>query len=330
MSSDKKKEEKKSKKEIVEEAAEELSESSSEEEELALLGFFELKKGPKADFKPVYGIVSSGSLFWYKDSRDKLPAGSLGLKSHTLTVDAEGQKKEFVLELKGTDVYYMAFSSAVDKAKWASTLIDAAAKDEAAAPPARDGSAKKKKEGIGARAKKKMATDFATSGLGKKVMKTVLNEESLSLLTAMKRIVAKTDSKKKAEELEKNIIKLMVKGYLLVDSGKIEPDAFLQADKPVRAAFELLARCYKNRGRAKHEVLVEALGRVEKLLSDGERIITELLQPHLKPKNMFRLASTFGYLGSQKFLEKAFSDEELDEELEKLIDAMEYYTQFHF
>lgn len=69
MSSDKKKEEKKSKKEIVEEAAEELSESSSEEEELALLGFFELKKGPKADFKPVYGIVSSGSLFWYKDSR---------------------------------------------------------------------------------------------------------------------------------------------------------------------------------------------------------------------------------------------------------------------
>jgi len=325
---DKKKEDKKAKREVVEEAAEELSESSSEEQDLALLGFFELKKGAKGDFKPVYGIVSAGSLFWYKDSRDSKAAGSVGLKTYTLNIDAEGQKKEFVIELKGTELYYMAFSSQVDKAKWASTLIEAAKKDEASAPPEREGSGKK--EGIGARAKKKMAGDLATSGLGKKVMKTVLNEESMSLLTSMKRIVTKADGKKKSEELEKNIIKLMVKGYLLVDNNKIDGEAFLVADKPVRSAFELLARCYKNRGRAKHEVLLEALGRVEKMLSEAERIITELLQPHLSPKNMFRLASTFGYLGSQKFLEKAFTDEELDEELEKLVDAMEYYTQFHF
>lgn len=72
MSSDKKKEDKKAKAEIVQEVADELSESSSEEEELALLGFFELKKGPKGDFKPVYGIISAGSLFWYKDSRVRL------------------------------------------------------------------------------------------------------------------------------------------------------------------------------------------------------------------------------------------------------------------
>lgn len=240
----------------------------------------------------------------------------------------EGQKKEFVLELKGAETLYLAFSSQIDKAKWASTLVEAAKKDEAAAPPARDGSGKK--QGLGARAKKRMAGDLATSGLGKKVMKTVLNEESISLLNAMKRIVTKADGKKKAEELEKSIIKLMVKGYLLVDGGKIEPESFLQADKPLRAAFELMARCYKGRSRAKREVLVDALGRVEKMLSEGERIITELLQPHLSPKNMFRLAATFGYLGSLRFLEKTFTDDELDEELEKLVDAMEYYTQFQY
>lgn len=329
MSSDKKKEDKKTKKEVIDEVVDELSESSSEEDELALLGFFELKKGAKGDFKPVYGIIASGSLFWYKDSRDAKPSGSLGIKAQTIQTDVEGQKKQFVLGLNGTEQYYMAFSSQIDKSKWASTLAEAAKKDEAAAPPVRDGT-KTKKDGIGARAKKKMAGDLATSGLGKKVMKTVLNEESMSLLTSMKRIVTKADGKKKAEEMEKNIIKLMVKGYLLVDGGKIEGESFLLADKPIRNAFELMARCYKSRGRAKHEVLVEALGRVEGMLSEGERIITELLQPHLSPKNMFRLASTFGYLGSQKFLEKAFSDDELDEELEKLIDAMEYYTQFHF
>lgn len=69
MSGKKKEDDKKAKREAVEEAADELSESSSEEEELSLLGFFELKKGAKGDFKPVYGIVSAGSLFWYKDSR---------------------------------------------------------------------------------------------------------------------------------------------------------------------------------------------------------------------------------------------------------------------
>lgn len=69
MSSDKKKEDKKTKKEVIDEVVDELSESSSEEDELALLGFFELKKGAKGDFKPVYGIIASGSLFWYKDSR---------------------------------------------------------------------------------------------------------------------------------------------------------------------------------------------------------------------------------------------------------------------
>lgn len=69
MSGKKKEEDKKAKREAVEEVADELSESSSEEEELSLLGFFELKKGAKGDFKPVYGIVSAGSLFWYKDSR---------------------------------------------------------------------------------------------------------------------------------------------------------------------------------------------------------------------------------------------------------------------
>jgi len=69
MSTDKKKDDKKAKREVVDEVVEELSESSSEEDDMSLLGFFELKKGTKGDFKPVYGIVSAGSLFWYKDSR---------------------------------------------------------------------------------------------------------------------------------------------------------------------------------------------------------------------------------------------------------------------
>lgn len=86
MSSDKKKEEKKAKRDVVDEVVEELSESSSEEEEMALLGFFELKKGAKGDFKPVYGIVSAGSLFWYKDSRVRLRNLPLSVYSSAFVV----------------------------------------------------------------------------------------------------------------------------------------------------------------------------------------------------------------------------------------------------
>jgi len=58
--------------------------------------------------------------------------------------------------------------------------------------------------------------------------------------------------------------------------------------------------------------------------------LTNLLAPYLTPKNLFRISSAFGCIADAVFLEKAFNDESLEEELEKLIDAMDYYTQFHY
>jgi hypothetical protein len=58
--------------------------------------------------------------------------------------------------------------------------------------------------------------------------------------------------------------------------------------------------------------------------------LTGLLSPHLTNKNMFRLTQTFGYLGNAEFLNKVFNDPALEGEVEKLVDAMEYYTQFHY
>lgn len=45
---------------------------------------------------------------------------------------------------------------------------------------------------------------------------------------------------------------------------------------------------------------------------------------------MIRISAVFGVIGDAKFLDKVYSDPELDSDLETLIDAMEYYTQFHF
>jgi len=45
--------------------------------------------------------------------------------------------------------------------------------------------------------------------------------------------------------MEKNIIKIAVKAYLLVDNGTLTADDFLVADKPLREAFELMVKVYK-------------------------------------------------------------------------------------
>jgi len=130
--------------------------------------------------------------------------------------------------------------------------------------------------------------------------------------------------------MEKNIIKIAVKSYLLIEKKKLDPDEFLKADKPLRQAFELLCRCFNGRHRVQSNVLYEALVRIEQSLREAEEILTNLLAPFLTSKNLFRISSTFGVLADAKFLSRVFSDQSYDEELEKLVDAMEYYTQFHY
>lgn len=107
-------------------------------------------------------------------------------------------------------------------------------------------------------------------------------------------------------------------------------DEFLAADAPLREAFELLIKCYNAKGRVQEHVLKDALKRVEGVVKRAEQIITGLLAPHLTNKNMFRLQNTFGYLSNADFLQKVLFDPTLESEVEKLIDAMEYYTQFHY
>jgi len=101
-------------------------------------------------------------------------------------------------------------------------------------------------------------------------------------------------------------------------------------DSPLRSAFELLSRCYAQRTRVSKDTLFDGLLRVEAYFKESEEILTNLLTPHLTPKNLFKISSSFGCIADAKFLLKVFEDITLEEELEKLIDAMDYYTQFHY
>jgi len=103
-------------------------------------------------------------------------------------------------------------------------------------------------------------------------MKVIVNEETTALLNALKKIVkAESGSAKKGEDLEKNIIKIAVKAFLLIENKQLTADEFLVADKPLRESFELMVKVYNGRGRVKEEKIREALAKVEELLKKSRR-----------------------------------------------------------
>lgn len=117
---------------------------------------------------------------------------------------------------------------------------------------------------------------------------------------------------------------------MLVDNKKLQADDFLVADKPLREAFELLVKVFNGRKRVKPDKIEEALRKVETSMKKAEEVITNLLAPHLTPKNMLKISQAFGCIADADFLIAVFKKDDLEEDLDKLIDAMEYYTQFHY
>jgi len=252
------------------------------------------------------------------------------LKDMKLQTPIDGEKKKSTFAfLKGEEVLFSgACGNDKELEQWITALKGNQGLEPSDPPTASGG---KKKDGVIRRFQKKTASATATSVLGKKVMKAIVNEETTTLLNALKRIVkSESGLAKKADDLEKNIIKIAVKSFLLVENKQLQADDFLVADKPLREAFELMVKVFNGRKRVKPEKIEEALKKVETLLKKAEEVITNLLARHLTPKNMLRISQAFGCIADVKFLITVFNNDELEEDLDKLIDAMEYYTQFHY
>jgi len=314
----------------------ELEEESSSEEEgtakVSRVGYISMKI-KKKEWKAVYCLIIGGSFYYYKNSTDAEPKGFIHLAEHKIISPAPDTKKKYTFALqKGNEapvLFIGSCSGDTELKSWIATLDKSMSLGPSDPPTVV--AQKSKKQGVMNRVKKRAASKTATSTLGKKVMKVIVNEETTTLLNALKHIVkTRTGDAKQAEELEKNIIKIAVKAFLLIENKQITADEFLVADKPLREAFELMVKVFNGRSRVKDEKIREALAKVEDLLKKAEEILTNLLAPHLTAKNMLRISSVFGSIANSEFLYPAFKNPSSEEDLDKLIDAMEYYTQFHY
>jgi len=165
-----------------------------------------------------------------------------------------------------------------------------------------------------------------TSTLGKKI----IPQEVRGLLSAFRHVVARIENQKKAKEVEKNIIKLIVKGKICVDEKKVSEDVFLQADVPLRKSFNLLVDLYDFFGEKMTDKLRKKFDEVSLLMSQVASILTNIFKPHVQPKTLNRLKMIFELLSNTDFYTKVWGHPEMNRDMEELVDAMNKYTQFNF
>jgi len=149
---------------------------------------------------------------------------------------------------------------------------------------------------------------------------------------------------KKANEFEENVIKIGVKIFYLIHNGTILLKDVLVADKPVREALELFARC-RNHVADRSEssthnrrltvsinipALKERLAQVSGHIRQAGMLLSDLLRPHLTPKSIQRIQDIVDYISNADVLFKVLMDRELMQEVYELVSAGEHYSQFHF
>jgi len=183
-----------------------------------------------------------------------VPKGKLDLEGLSVISPVKNEKKKLTFALqKGEELLFVgSVGGPTELEQWTKLLQDNLDKEKTEAPTA--GKKKLKKVGFG-----KWAVLLTNTVLEKKA-KSLVNDETRMLLAALKRIVkVEAGATKKAEDLEKNILKITVKVYMLIEARELNAEDFLSADKPVREAFELLVRIYNGRDRVKQDKIVEAL-----------------------------------------------------------------------
>jgi len=165
-----------------------------------------------------------------------------------------------------------------------------------------------------------------TSSLGKKI----IPPQARGLLKGLRNIIAKVYNAKRAEEIEKGIIKLVVKAKICIDEKKVTEEEFLQADAPLRKSFNIVVDLYDYFGEPLSDKTKMSFQVAAGHLKEVGNILANLMKPHVQPKNLARLIDIFDVLGSVDFFTKAWATPEINKEMEDLVDAMNKYTQFNF
>jgi len=188
----------------------------------------------------------------------------------------------------------------------------------------------KEKDGSGSnilfRAKKNMAGKMATSGL---VKQKVMNDETRNLLNALVNIVSAVVDEKTAHDVEKQVIKTIVKGYFQVENGNISAEKDLKPlDTSLRQAFNQIDKLFAYYQIRTVEQLSGGLSKASASLQAVSDSIIKIMQPHVRPDNLAKMLAVLNLLAEESFLVRIWSNPNLEQDLLALVSAMNKYTMF--
>ena len=246
------------------------------------------KKG-KAKF--MWISIYGSSLFCYTETISAAPRETYEIKDATI------QANPLVVEVHKDNKLYISITctSKEEFESWKTALEEAVTKEPGVVPQKEK--VKKDKGSAAMRVGKTVGGKFTASGIGKSAVKGVVHEEIRHLIIALKRMIARIESQKRAEEVESNIMKIVTKAYFLEKDKKVTTEQFLSADAPLRRAFEILVEMRDFRHRMRPETVKERLGTVHNNLLEVERILTVTLSKFISVQIFFiYLFSQFLYL----------------------------------
>uniref|UniRef100_A0A1Q3FMY7 Putative tumor necrosis factor induced protein n=1 Tax=Culex tarsalis TaxID=7177 RepID=A0A1Q3FMY7_CULTA len=159
-----------------------------------------------------------------------------------------------------------------------------------------------KAKDIGLRAQKKILSRMAT----KNVAKVFIDGTTASLLDNVYRLAkAHSGSKKEAERLVKNIIKIVIKIAVLHRNGQFNGDELKQADK-FRAKFQTLQMAIISFYEVDYSF---DLNYLLKSLQEVDTLLKSCVARHLTEKSMGRIQEVFEFFSDPSLLEMAFKQD---------------------
>jgi len=180
-----------------------MSEKTEEAEVVSVStnGYLDIKL-LKSGWKVGYAILVGGSLFYYKTMNDSAPKGHIDLKGYTINIDAKPSDKKkfaFSIDKDGKAELSGQVNTPEQKESWVNAL-KAATSLEPCEAPTKDGTSKKKKQTVGMGMQKGIASATADSSVGKAIMKKIVNDETTTLINALKALVTvESGSEKKSQ-----------------------------------------------------------------------------------------------------------------------------------
>eukprot|EP01102_Stenamoeba_stenopodia_P018749 TRINITY_DN6938_c0_g1_i1.p1 TRINITY_DN6938_c0_g1~~TRINITY_DN6938_c0_g1_i1.p1 ORF type:complete len:229 (+),score=55.19 TRINITY_DN6938_c0_g1_i1:371-1057(+) len=185
------------------------------------------------------------------------------------------------------------------------------------------------------KAKSEMAVAFASSGIGKSLILTVLPTQTQHLIKCLCEMRDIDAGKGKGKELEDDLIKWMIKLGVEHSSKKISYKEFRPADVPMREAFEKLCEVYeKAYGRSRKPAELQPhFEKIERLFEKSEEMMTELMKAKLDwpPKELALLREVRLKVGTAEFFQRMWSLYPSNQDVVfELYNSIVSYTQFSY